>query len=224
MATPLTDSINALTTYANEVTGASDTTLSDAVHTLASGYGGGGGCTRTVVVPEQTVTTTSDTDWILLTANASIVDGEEYIVTVNSVEKISTATTYVDIIYISFIDFDWGGTGYAFGTAVSGSGVYFRATTGTYTVKIEKLELTGSGGGGGSSATFITKTITANGTYLASDDSVDGYSQVIVNVSGGGSLNPDPDVYPDAEGSYIPLSPYNPYPSIEGSYIVLSTN
>ena len=42
MATPLTDSINALTTYANEVTGASDTTLSDAVHTLASGYGRGG--------------------------------------------------------------------------------------------------------------------------------------------------------------------------------------
>lgn len=41
MSTPLTDSINALTTYANEVTGASDTTLSDAVHTLASGYGGG---------------------------------------------------------------------------------------------------------------------------------------------------------------------------------------
>lgn len=42
MATPLTDSINALTTYANEVTGQSDTTLSDAVHTLASGYGQGG--------------------------------------------------------------------------------------------------------------------------------------------------------------------------------------
>ena len=41
MATPLTDSINALTTYANEVTGGNDTNLSDAVHTLASGYGGG---------------------------------------------------------------------------------------------------------------------------------------------------------------------------------------
>lgn len=41
MSTPLTDSINALTTYANEVTGGSDTNLSDAVHTLASGYGGG---------------------------------------------------------------------------------------------------------------------------------------------------------------------------------------
>lgn len=43
MATPLTDSINALTTYANEVTGGSDTNLSDAVHTLASGYGQGSG-------------------------------------------------------------------------------------------------------------------------------------------------------------------------------------
>ena len=41
MATPLTDSINALTAYANEVTGESDTNLSDAVHTLASGYAQG---------------------------------------------------------------------------------------------------------------------------------------------------------------------------------------
>lgn len=43
MATPLTDAINALTTYANETTGASDTNLSDAVGTLVDGYGGGGG-------------------------------------------------------------------------------------------------------------------------------------------------------------------------------------
>lgn len=42
MAQPLTDSINALTSYANSVTGASDQTLSEAVATLASGYGGGG--------------------------------------------------------------------------------------------------------------------------------------------------------------------------------------
>lgn len=40
--TPLTDAINALTSYSNTVTGASDTTLSDAVATLAAGYGGGG--------------------------------------------------------------------------------------------------------------------------------------------------------------------------------------
>lgn len=56
MATPLTDSINALTAYANEVTGGSDTNLSDAVHTLASGYGGGSASvkTTTVTIPENT--------------------------------------------------------------------------------------------------------------------------------------------------------------------------
>lgn len=43
--TPLTDAINALTTYANETTGASDTDLSSAVATLVAGYGGGGGYT-----------------------------------------------------------------------------------------------------------------------------------------------------------------------------------
>lgn len=52
MSTPLTDSINALTAYANEVTGQFDTNLSDAVHTLASGYGGG--------VTSGTYTPTSD--------------------------------------------------------------------------------------------------------------------------------------------------------------------
>lgn len=38
----LTDAINALTRYANETTGQSDTNLSDAVRTLCDGYGGGG--------------------------------------------------------------------------------------------------------------------------------------------------------------------------------------
>lgn len=38
-----------------------------------------------------------------------------------------------------------------------------------------------------SSATLITKTITANGTYSAEDDDADGYSEVTVNVSGGGA-------------------------------------
>lgn len=41
MSTPLTTAIQSLTTYANEVTGGSDTTLSAAVATLAEGYGNG---------------------------------------------------------------------------------------------------------------------------------------------------------------------------------------
>lgn len=53
MSTPLTDAINALTAYANSVTGASDTNLNDAVHTLADGYGQGGG--GTTPVPQKQV-------------------------------------------------------------------------------------------------------------------------------------------------------------------------
>lgn len=65
---PLTDAITALTTYANSVTGASDTTLSDAVRTLADGYGQSGGETlyygergqlyiKDVIIPESATTT-----------------------------------------------------------------------------------------------------------------------------------------------------------------------
>lgn len=44
-------------------------------------------------------------------------------------------------------------------------------------------------GGGGNASTLITKNITQNGTYNASDDNADGYSSVNVNVSGGGGGN-----------------------------------
>lgn len=59
MATPLTDSINALTRYANETTGATDTTLSDAVETLIAGFGKGGGALwKSVTLEEDHDTTT----------------------------------------------------------------------------------------------------------------------------------------------------------------------
>lgn len=44
--------------------------------------------------------------------------------------------------------------------------------------------------GGGS--TLIEKSITANGTYSAEDDNADGYSEVTVNVSGGGGGGVEP--------------------------------
>lgn len=44
----LADSIEALTTYSNSVTGESDITLSDAVESLADGYGGGGSADNTL--------------------------------------------------------------------------------------------------------------------------------------------------------------------------------
>lgn len=51
MSTPLTDRITALTSQANATTGASDTTLTDAIETLIAGYGGGGD-----IEPWKTVT------------------------------------------------------------------------------------------------------------------------------------------------------------------------
>ena len=46
--------------------------------------------------------------------------------------------------------------------------------------------LSNQGGGGGTPAVLINKNVSANGTYNASSDNADGYSQVVVNVSGGG--------------------------------------
>lgn len=64
------------------------------------------------------------------------------------------------------------------------------------------------GGGGGSQPVLVTKTITQNGTYNASSDNADGYSQVTVNVSSTGVqflvCNPAdliPNVYIKNDGS-----------------------
>lgn len=67
MATPLTDAINALTTYANSVTGQSDTSLSDAVDSLVAGYGGGGGDDHLYDLVSGTITD-SMIDWSQVTA------------------------------------------------------------------------------------------------------------------------------------------------------------
>lgn len=59
MSTPLTDGINALTAYANETTGASDTTLSDAVGRLCEGYNGG----NSLFTVEKIKTYTVEESW-----------------------------------------------------------------------------------------------------------------------------------------------------------------
>ena len=64
--TPLTDAINALTRYANDTTGQSDTTLSDAVGTLVAGYGGGGGGSDLVDWLSNAMTTLERSDVITI--------------------------------------------------------------------------------------------------------------------------------------------------------------
>ena len=78
MAQPLTDAITALTRYANEVTGQSDTNLSDAVRTLCDGYGGGGGSMPHFLDPSEqigTITVDESNTLAVKTALASLPNG-----------------------------------------------------------------------------------------------------------------------------------------------------
>lgn len=51
---------------------------------------------------------------------------------------------------------------------------------------VDILGVIGTYEGSGGGSTLVTKTITENGTYDPADDNADGYSEVTVNVSGGG--------------------------------------
>lgn len=62
-------------------------------------------------------------------------------------------------------------------TSINSSSTRFTSGQ-TYTYELSTIGT----GGGGSSATLVTKSITANGTYDAEDDNADGYSSVTVNV------------------------------------------
>lgn len=99
---PLTDGINALIRYANETTGASDTTLSDAVESLVAGYGGGGWSTDGIIVgTEPSGAITSDATTAIygaLAGNSAITSLHlPLLETVNerSFQKMSVLTNFV---------------------------------------------------------------------------------------------------------------------------------
>ena len=68
----------------------------------------------------------------------------------------------------------------------------------------------------GTTPTLITKNITQNGTYNASSDSADGYSQVTVNVSGGGGGGLSRNYIVDGRGTLIP-DPNNGFMGLGGA-------
>lgn len=139
-----------------------------------TGTGGGGG-TTTIIIPEQTIT--ASTTYNQITYSAPLVAGEEYKWTINGTTSSGTASEAygaVRLMGITGTMFEYSSNTMYFD--VNGSPYY-----GTYTLKVWQE----SGGGG---STLIEKSITANGTYNASDDDADGYSKVTVNVSGSGGL------------------------------------
>lgn len=158
---------------------------------------GGGSATYRLdnIVPEQTVACTTllmNNAYYGFIQNGTTVDNsEQYLVTFDGTEyvcegyvpeancsgvgdiRVTQTNSIQYLIAPFFIEYENATSDYYF--VVRGSG--------THTVKIDKLTFIDDG------ETFTTKTITANGTYNASSDNVDGYSSVTVNVPSGGGTS-----------------------------------
>lgn len=153
-----------------------------------SGGGGGNEYTRTTIIAETTVTPTSNGTYYAATLTgmtASLEDGADYIVTIDGTEWWSTCTVLWSTNYLlGDSNYFYGSTGlpYPFGLIwTNGTSCTLAVGSGSaITISVDKVELDAGGGG---SATLITKSIAANGTYNASSDSADGYSSVTVNVA-----------------------------------------
>lgn len=114
MATPLTDAITALTTYANEITGESDTTLSDAVRSLADGYGQGGPLTLIGTKTFEGLSDYTDTStWDVYDTNIDIknTDYAYGLIVITSDAAITTST-------------EWGMTVVPFGRYTSNGNIF----------------------------------------------------------------------------------------------------
>ena len=149
------------------------------------GGGGGGTYVRTEILAQQTITPDSTQRRATLTGlTEGFVDGDYYIVTYDGVEWLTTCETLWSSNYCIGESQWFLGTGeyvYPFGVIwMSGTtATVAAANTSQHTVKIEHLEFIEDG------VNLGTKTITQNGTYSASSDSLDGFSSVTVNCSGG---------------------------------------
>lgn len=145
----------------------------------AIGQGGGGGGGETVIVPEQAVEAIESSGLYQADIGSAwgIVPGLTYVVGYDGVEYELVATMLMGAPVLGEGD-DQGPdfTNYPFVFMDVGADYLrlYASTGGEHTVKITLL--------GGGSATLITKTINTNGTYDASDDDADGYSEVTVSV------------------------------------------
>lgn len=158
--------------------------------------GGGGGPTYETIVPEQTINCTIDLSngaygGYITPYTEYIQSGEKYRVYYDGTEYGPLTATYygsgTTYLYVGDVNVMLSSSAtltYPFVIMLNGSAFYLAVRgSGSHSLQVDKIT---SEGGGGGSATLITKNITANGTYLASDDDADGYDSITVNVSGGG--------------------------------------
>lgn len=137
--------------------------------------------TRTVIVPQQTV---SGSRTPALTNTGVLVAGEYYIATVDGTEYICTAKTQwntspvigdMSLYYNVQSEYDYPfAIGYEPGAGMDCA----LLNSSSHTIKVEHLEFVDG------PLNLISKNITSNGTYNASSDGATGYSSVTVNVSG----------------------------------------
>lgn len=161
--------------------------ITEQVFTPDERSSGGSGDTyvRTEILPSQTFTGDSSQRRATLTGmSEGFTDGEHYIVTYDGTEWLTTCETLWSNNY-AIGEAQWFlGTPdavYPFGVIwMSGNTcTVAAANTSQHTIKIEHLEFVEDG------INLGTKSITQNGTYSASSDSLDGFSSVTVNCSGG---------------------------------------
>ena len=160
-----------------------DVTDYASVDVSVSGGGGSNGYTLTTVLPQQTITAGSDRQAIP-TDFTGLVAGEDYLITYDGVEYVSTCgVAWTNNNIVGDIQVVWATSDITYPFAViyvsQSDKAVFCSTTGNHTIKIEHMELIDP-------LVLTTKSITANGTYNASSDNADGFSSVTVNVSGGG--------------------------------------
>jgi hypothetical protein len=156
----------------------------------ASGGGGGGVITETVM--DATITATDQdtsgyvawvkTQWIDYMSE-TLVDDTNYIVTIDGTPYLCHANSVYGggDIYCGDTEIVWGTPAnsmypFAIGSYTNGNVQWMIGDNQPHSVKVERVISMSD------STTLTTKTITANGTYSAEDDSADGYSNVTVNV------------------------------------------
>jgi len=155
----------------------------------------GGGITTEILMDDTITATGQDTNGYVMWLktqyidymSVTLVDDANYIVTIDGTPYFCHAnTTSDDNIFCGDTEIAWGTPSnsiypFAIGSYPNGNVQWLIGDNQSHAVKIERILSINDDG----FETLITKNITANGTYSASNDSADGYSSVTVNVPSG---------------------------------------